>query len=221
MKNIKTLLIVALCMTAVCTYAQQLSKGVSKELAAQRKTNISNVIYDLTFNIPGNPQQKITGKNVITFDLKEKADVVLDFQGEFDGNCTVIIRKGKNKKEKRKPVIATYQNEHIIIPNKLLVAGTNRVELNFTATDKALNRHQDYMYTLFVPDNARSCFPCFDQPDLRARFVTTMKAPTGWKTMTSDPCCPLPTYLYSFVVGNFQEKIDTRDGRSRQGQTAR
>ena len=213
MKNIKTLLTAALCMVAFCAYAQQLTKGVSKELAAQRKANISNVIYDLTFHIPGNPQQKITGKNVITFDLKEKADVVLDFQGEFDGNCTVIIRKGKNKKEKRKPVIATYQNEHIIIPNKLLVPGTNRVELNFTATDKALNRHQDYMYTLFVPDNARSCFPCFDQPDLRARYLTDIKAPAGWKTMTSDPCCPLPTSLYSFVAGNFYEKIGTRDGR--------
>ena len=130
MKNIKTLLTAALCMVAFCAYAQQLTKGVSKELAAQRKANISNVIYDLTFNIPANPQQKVTGKNIITFDLKEKADVILDFQGEFNGNCTVIIRKGK--KEKRKPVIATYQNEHIIIPNKLLVAGTNRVELNFT-----------------------------------------------------------------------------------------
>ena len=211
MKNIKTLLIVALCMTAVCTYAQQLSKGVSKELAAQRKTNISNVIYDLTFNIPANQKENISGKNVITFDLKEKADVVLDFQGKFNGTCYVITKKGK--KERRKAVIATYHNEHIVIPNKLLVPGTNRVELSFTSLDKALNRHQDYMYTLFVPDNARSCFPCFDQPDLRARFVTTMKAPTGWKTMTSDPCCPLPTYLYSFVAGNFQEKIDTRDGR--------
>ena len=195
MKNIKTLLIAALCMTALCAYSQQLSKGVSKELAAQRKANISNVIYDLSFNIPANPQEKVTGKNVITFDLKEKADVVLDFQGGFDGSATVIIRKGKNKKEKRKPILCTYENEHIIIPNKLLVAGTNRVELNFTSLDKALNRHQDYMYTLFVPDNARSCFPCFDQPDLRARILTDIKAPAGWKTMTSDPCCPLPTCL--------------------------
>ena len=124
MKNIKTLLIVALCMTAVCTYAQQLSKGVSKELAAQRKTNISNVIYDLTFNIPANQKENISGKNVITFDLKEKADVVLDFQGKFNGTCYVITKKGK--KERRKAVIATYHNEHIVIPNKLLVPGTNR-----------------------------------------------------------------------------------------------
>ena len=210
MKNIKTLLLTVFCMTAFGGSAQ-LTKGVTKDLANQRKANISNVIYDLTFNIPANSQDKVTGKNVITFDLKQKADVILDFQGGFNGTCYVITKKGK--KEKRKSIVASYQNEHIIIPNKLLVEGTNRIELNFTSLDKALNRHQDYMYTLFVPDMARSCFPCFDQPDLRARFLTDIKAPTGWKTMTSDPCCPLPTYLYSFVAGNYQEKIATRDGR--------
>ena len=94
MKNIKTLVVAVLCLTAVCTYAQQLSKGVSKELAAQRKTNISNVIYDLTFNIPANQHDKVTGKNIITFDLKEKADVVLDFQGGFNGTCYLITKKG-------------------------------------------------------------------------------------------------------------------------------
>lgn len=211
MKNIKFLFTIVLSVLVLGLNAQPLSKGVSKELANQRKANISNVIYDLSFNIPANLNEKVTGKNIITFDLKEKADVVLDFQGEFNGNCYIIIKKGK--KEKRKMVPASYQNEHIIIPNKLLEAGTNKVELSFTATDNALNRKQDYMYTLFVPDRARSCFPCFDQPDLRARYLTAIKAPDGWKTMTSDPCCPLPTYLYSFVAGNFQEKTATRDGR--------
>ena len=211
MKNIKSVLIAALCMMVFCAHAQQLTKGVTKELADQRKANISNVIYDMTFTIPASPDDKVTGKSVITFDLKEKADVVLDFQGGFNGTCNIVTKKGR--KEKRKATTAIYQNEHIVIPNKLLVAGTNRVELSFTSLDKALNRHQDYMYTLFVPDNARSCFPCFDQPDLRARFVTTIKAPSGWKTMTSDGCCPLPTYLYSIVAGNFQEKTATRDGR--------
>ena len=94
-----------------------------------------------------------------------------------------------------------------------LQAGKNKIELNFTCQDKALNRNKDYVYTLFVPDLARSVFPCFDQPDLRAVFVTTLHTPSGWKTMTSDNSCQLPTYLYSFVAGNFQEKTGTRNGR--------
>jgi len=186
-----------------------LSEGVSKELADDRKAYISNVLYDLTFNIPSSMDQKVTGKNIITFDLDERKDVVLDFQGEFDGTCYYFT----GKKGKRRSFRAKYVDEHIIIPHRYLIEGTNKIEISFTCLDKALNRHADYMYTLFVPDHARSAFPCFDQPDLRARYLTKINAPKGWKTMTSDGCCPLPTYLYSFVAGNFFEKTGTRDGR--------
>ena len=57
MKNIRFLLIAALSMIVLNTHAQMLSKGVSKELADHRKANISNVVYDLTFNIPSDPNQ--------------------------------------------------------------------------------------------------------------------------------------------------------------------
>ena len=211
MKNIKILLMVALSMMVLNTHAQMLSKGVSKELADHRKANISNVIYDLSFNIPSDPGRKVTGKAVISFELKVREDVVLDFQGEFDGDCFYYYGKNMNK---RRAVPATYQNEHIIIPAKALKEGKNKIELSFTCLDKALNRHQDCMYTVFEPDMARSAFPCFCQPDLRAVFVTTLSVPSGWKTMHSDNSCQLPTYLYSFVAGNFNEKTAIRDGRT-------
>lgn len=209
MKNIKLLLTCLLSMMVLGTNAQMISKGVTKLLAENRKANIKNVLYDLSFNVPADVNQKVTGKNIITFELEEKADVVLDFQGGFDG--TFYYYAGK--KGKRRQALATYRDEHIIIPMKYMEPGKNKIELSFTALDNALNRHQDYMYTLFVPDKARSVFPCFDQPDLRARYLTKITAPSGWKTITSDGCCPLPTYLYSFVAGNFFEKTGTRDGR--------
>ena len=189
---------------------QMLSKGVPKELADHRKVNISNVVYDLTFNIPSNLSHKVTGTAIISFDLKEQEDLILDFQGEFNGTAHVYYGKKNNK---RRSFEALYKDEHIIIPMRQLQAGKNKIELNFTCQDKALNRNKDYVYTLFVPDLARSVFPCFDQPDLRAVFVTTLHTPSGWKTMTSDNSCQLPTYLYSFVAGNFQEKTGTRNGR--------
>ena len=207
MKNIRFLLLAALSLHLLSLHAQVLSKGVSKELAEHRKANISNVVYDLTFNIPANPHDDVTGKATITFNLKTQQNVVLDFQGEIDKTCYTYL------KNKRRPVEITYQDEHIIIPMKAVNEGTNKIELRFASLDKALNRNDDYMYTLFVPDMARSVFPCFDQPDLRAVFVTTLNVPSGWKTMTSDNVCQLPTYLYSFVAGKFNEKTATRDGR--------
>ena len=212
MKNIMVLLVLALCLTTQATSAQILSKGVSKELANHRKANISKIVYDLSFDIPANPHKPVTGKAVSSFDLKVPQDVVLDFQGELDGTCYVYVEKKKGKM-KRMPMEVTYRDEHIILPMEWMREGPNKVELEFIANDKALNRNEDYMYTLFVPDLARSAFPCFDQPDLRAVFVTSLNVPDGWKTMTSDNICQLPTYLYSFVAGNFQERTALRDGR--------
>ena len=203
MKNIKLLLSVTLCLMALGAYSQALEKGVSKELAEQRKANISHVSYDLTFNIPADLKSKVTGKAVISFILKDKKDVVLDFQGKLNGNVLV----GKKKRS------VSTKNEHIIVPMKFLKPGLVTLTMEFTAQDDALNRNADYMYSLFVPDHARSAFPCFDQPDLRAKFSTTLNVPQGWKTMVSDGSNPIPTYLYSFVAGNFEEKTANREGR--------
>ena len=85
MKNIKVLLFAILSMLVLSSNAQLLAIGVSQELAQHRKANISNVIYDLTFNIPANLQEKVTGKVIITFDLKYSEDIILDFQGELNG----------------------------------------------------------------------------------------------------------------------------------------
>ena len=212
MKNIMICLVLALCLTTQSANAQMLSKGVSKELADHRKANISKVVYDLSFDIPADPHEKVTGKAIISFDLKTPQDVILDFQGGFDGTCYVHVEKKKGKR-KQIPMEVTYQDEHIILPMQAMHEGTNKVELEFEALDKALNRNADYMYTLFVPDMARSVFPCFDQPDLRAVFITSLKVPTDWKVMVSGNIGQLPTYLYSFVAGNFQEKTALREGR--------
>ena len=207
MRNIMILLVLVLCLTTQDASALILTKGVSKELADYRKANISKIVYDLSFDIPANLKQKVKGKAIISFDLKAPQDVVLDFQGDFNGTCYI------HDKKRRHATKVSYRDEHIIIPMEVMHEGKNKIELHFKAQDKALNRNADYMYTLFVPDMARSVFPCFDQPDLRAVFVTTLKAPNGWKTMTSDNICQLPTYLYSFVAGKFQEKTAERDGR--------
>ena len=208
MKKVMIFFLLAMCLSTQSVKAQMLVKGVSKELAEHRKANISQVVYDLTFNIPSKPYESVKGKAIISFNLEVREDVVLDFQGQIDGTCYI-----HDENDKRHATDILYQDEHIIIPMELLTEGKNKIELPFIANDKALNRNDDYMYTLFVPDMARSVFPCFDQPDLRAVFVTTLKVPSGWKTMASDNVCQLPTYLYSFVAGKFQEKSTVRNGR--------
>lgn len=203
MKKYRLFLIFALYLIVLGLSAQVPEKGVSKELAQQRKTNISNVHYDLTFNIPADTKTPVTGKAVITFDLLQKSNVVLDFQGGFSGTCTI---NGRKKRQ------ATYKHDHILLDVKLMKEGFNIVEIDFAGVNKALNRQKDFLYTIFLPDQAHSAFPCFDQPDIRARFTTTLNVPEGWKAIFSDGTNPIPIYFYSFVAGKFEEKVTVRDG---------
>ena len=93
MKNIKILLMILLSMMVLSTHAQMLAKGVSKELADHRKVNISNVVYDLTFNIPSNLSHKVTGTAIISFELKEQEDLILDLESSTAQLTSITARR--------------------------------------------------------------------------------------------------------------------------------
>ena len=209
MKRISTLLIAAtLCLSSQTAMAIEINNGVSHELAIARTAAVSNVAYNLTFDIPASKAAPVRGKATITFDCKRmKDDLQLDFQGspsQFDGNAVV---NGKN-------MTLDWRNEHIILPRKALKRTGNSITLSFVSGDKSLNRNADYMYTLFVPDHARSVFPCFDQPDLKALFNVKLNVPEGWESMASVATERIPTYLFSFVAGKYQKQTAVRNGRT-------
>ena len=164
MKNNKVVITLLLCLAALGLRAQQLQEGVSEELAAQRRANISNVFYELTFDIPADQGTPVRGKAVITFDLLDKADVTLDFEGRYSGTCSI--------NNKKRP--AEQRQKHIVLPGKFVKPGTNTVEIDFTSLDEALSRHKDYIYTMLTPGKAATLYPCFNQPDLKGRYLTTI-----------------------------------------------
>ena len=191
--------------------------GVSLPLAQYRAKHVNNVGYELSFSIPEKREQPVTFSEVITFDYSGKEALQIDFQGKVSG-CQV------NKKTLK---AVDFRNEHIIIPRKYLRKSHNRVTITGESEDKALNRQQEYLYTLFVPDHARSAFPCFDQPDVKARYVLSLTVPEGWTAISNGACeqqpepttfrfaetKPLPTYLFSFTAGRFQRQTAVRNGR--------
>ena len=200
MKTVKGLLVLVLSLVALSVSAQ----------ADNRKGNISGILYQLTFNIPENPSEKVTGQAVITFDLRTKSDVALDFQGA-PGTVTVYkANKGKGKKASVKVV-----NDQIIIPAKMFKPGTtNKVSIDFTSQEKALSRTGNVVYTQVQADEGRALFPCFDDADMRAQYQTTINAPAGWKSVTVDMADKLAPASYLFVAGKFEEKTSNADGRN-------
>ena len=180
--------------------------GVSRELAVYRTAHISKVHYDLSFTVPIEKSSPVCFEELLMFDWSGEEDLQIDFQGDASQLGAKVLVNDKT-------VMTILKNEHIIIPAQFLVQGTNSIAITGHSGDKALNRSDDYMYTLFVPDHARSVFPCFDQPDLKAVFDLKLNIPEGWVSISNQTRKPIPTYLFSFTAGKFQIKHAILDGR--------
>jgi aminopeptidase N len=199
-------------------------KGVSIELAQYRKANISELKYELHFIIPENSESDIIGKEEIIFSLKRnRENIQIDFRESQDKISSV--------KCNGKPTSFTFENEHLIIPSDDLLNGQNSIEIEFIAGNTSLNRNEEFLYTLLVPDRARTVFPCFDQPDLKAEFSLKLDIPNNWEAAANGkmveqkefdsfkriefaPTKPIPTYLFSFAAGVFQTVTKEHNGRS-------
>lgn len=198
--------------------------GVSVELAQKRKAEITNVKYTLSFHIPEAKETPIKGEELISFFWRNKiSDLVIDFKADLSQIKHIAVN-GESVK-------FTFKQEHIILAASLFSKGQNSINISFVAGDKSLNRNNDYLYTLFVPDHARQAFPCFDQPDLKARFTLSLQVPQDWetvanskqqkesingdcKTISFQETEQIPTYLFAFVAGKFKKASCSRYRRT-------
>jgi len=193
--------------------------GVSRELARERARRITDLSYDVSLEIPELRSDPIRGVVTAIFNLNP-ADrpLVLDFRQD----PTNVRKVQANGREAAFSAVSG----HIIVESNRLQVGQNSVTVEFLAGDGSLNRRDDHLYTLFVPDRASVAVPCFDQPDLKARFRLALEIPDGWEALANGPVLedqlvedrrqisfqetrPLSTYQFAFAVGRFQ--IEERD----------
>ena len=190
-----------------------LENGVSEQLAVFRKHQISNVSYGLSFEIPNQKDQEISSSLTLDLTLSDLSQpLYLDFK-EKSLNLKSVSANGKN-------IAVVHEKGHIVIPIESLVSGKNTITISFIAGNLSLNRNDDYLYTLLVPDRASTLFPCFDQPDIKATYKLSMTVPKEWKVLagadvtakvekgdstsyTFGESDKMSTYLFSFVAGKF------------------
>jgi aminopeptidase N len=124
--------------------------------------------------------------------------------------------------------------ERDIAPGRITLrdlAETNILEVSATCayerTGVGLHRFVDpadgevYLHTQFEPFDAHRVYACFDQPDLKAPFALTVRAPKAWEVVSNSavdaceesgdtrvwqfaPTLPLSTYLTAVVAGPFR-----------------
>ena len=196
--------------------APRLEPGVSQELARWRARQLSALRYALELRLDAR-KAIASGQLELSFTLARRADVMLDWRG---APVRALRVNGK-------ALQARHAKEHLVIPRAALKAGANRVALQFqtpvAVAGRALTLYRDredgsqYLYSLFVPADASSVFPCFDQPDLKARFRLSLEMPVAWRAVSNAPALeeapgrarfaetePIPTYLFAFAAGPFE-----------------
>ena len=142
------------------------SPGVSWELAQHRSKTISNLEYDITLNVPETVDNPILGLETIRFNLSDiSQNVVLDFRQPEEYIHNVKINGSSSN--------YLAENQHIIIDGSFFNLGKNQIDIEFRVGDMSLNRNDEFLYTLFVPDRAATAIPCFDQPNLKGRYTLT------------------------------------------------
>ncbi|MFT4823735.1 MAG: aminopeptidase N [Halioglobus sp.] len=198
--------------------------GVSWDLAQHRSKTLSKIHYRLRFEIPEDSREDIDALLQLSFHLNSiGAPLQLDFTGPANSISKVVCNGIASAFE--------VHNQHIVIPESVLRIGGNNIEIVFFAGQSSLNRNSDFLYTLFVPDRARTAFPLFDQPDLKAKYDLTLVVPLQWTALSNAPLLSVShedgtaryqfsttdltsSYLFSFVAGKFKTVTRTRQGRS-------
>ncbi|MET8861063.1 aminopeptidase N [Streptomyces sp. NPDC004579] len=130
-----------------------------------------------------------------------------------------------------------FEDSRIALPG--LLEGRNVVRVvadcAYTNTGEGLHRFVDpvdqqaYLYTQFEVPDARRVFASFEQPDLKATFQFTVKAPTGWTVISNSPTPepkddvwvfePTPrisTYITALIVGPYHSvhSVYEKDGQT-------
>ena len=195
--------------------------GISKELAAYRSGQLSDIQYGLEFLIPEKKDEPILSKLILDLSISDlQHPLIMDFNAAEDKVLEVFVNGD--------PAPITHKQEHLIIPMEFLKKGQNQLKIEFFAGDMSLNRNDDFLYTLLVPDRASTLFPCFDQSDLKANYALKISAPKDWQVLAGAPLIKktengaftlhefgrsdlMSTYLFSFVAGKF-EKVGTQEG---------
>jgi aminopeptidase N len=130
-----------------------------------------------------------------------------------------------------------FADSRIALPGLLQGRNILRVvaDCTYTNTGEGLHRFVDpvddqaYLYTQFEVPDARRVFASFEQPDLKATFQFTVRAPEGWTVISNSPTPepqdnvwvfePTPrisSYITALIVGPYHSvhSVYEKDGQS-------
>lgn len=194
-----------------------LDVGIPLTMAEYRKQQVSDVVYGLSLDIPADKNVPISSRLQLDLEIHDLSQpLYLDFNAD-----PALLKDLKVNGAAQEMV---HQKEHIVI-SEGLKKGSNTIDILFDAGEQSLNRNEDFLYTLLVPERASTLFPCFDQPNIKANYVLDVTAPKDWEVLSGAPLekrmeqgtkvqyqfaksDPMSTYLFSVVAGKFDSSTE-------------
>jgi aminopeptidase N len=164
--------------------------NLTKSEASDRAALIPSASYDITWDFTG-PGDTFRTSATVRFGAREGASTFLDCVG-------ASIASLRLNGIALDPVSAATDGR--IELTDLVAHNTVKIEADFAyRTDgQGVHRFVDpedgevYLYSQFAAADARSSFPCFDQPDIKAPFSIEVLAPAHWVVVSNSPT-PEPT----------------------------
>ncbi|MFH8814235.1 aminopeptidase N [Streptomyces sp. NPDC017862] len=204
--------------------------NLTREEAQERARLLTVDAYEIDLDLSG-AQEGGTYRSVTTvrFDSAEAgAETFIDLVAPAVHD---VVLNGKAL-----DVASVFRDSRIALAH--LVAGANELKVVadclYTNTGEGLHRFVDpvdeqaYLYTQFEVPDARRVFASFEQPDLKASFRFTVKAPAGWTVISNSPTPepvddvwsfePTPrisTYVTALIAGPYHAVHSTyeKDGQ--------
>ncbi|MEU9010913.1 aminopeptidase N [Streptomyces sp. NPDC048479] len=210
--------------------------NLTREEAQQRARLLTVDSYEIDLDL-SSAQEDGTFRSVTTVRFESAEDGAETFIDLVAPAVHQVVLNGKAL-----DVAAVFRDSRIALPH--LYAGPNELtvvaDCGYTNTGEGLHRfvdpvdQQTYLYTQFEVPDARRVFASFEQPDLKATFQFTVKAPEGWTVVSNSPLQqaegaepkdsvwrfePTPrisTYITALIVGPYHSVHSSyeKDGQS-------
>jgi aminopeptidase N len=205
--------------------------NLTREEAQQRAKLLTVDSYEIELDLSG-AQEGDTFPSVTTV----RFDVAENGAESFIDLVAPSVREVTLNGDSLDPA-EVFRDSRITLPGLLQGRNVLRVvaDCAYTNTGEGLHKFVDpvdsqaYLYTQFEVPDARRVFASFEQPDLKATFRFTVRAPEGWTVISNSPTpepkdnvwafAPTPrisTYITALIVGPYHSvhSVYEKDGRS-------
>ncbi|KUH36477.1 MULTISPECIES: aminopeptidase N [Streptomyces] len=201
--------------------------NLTREEAQRRAALLTVDAYEIDLDLSG-AQEGGTYRSVTSVRFESAEDDAQTFIDLVAPAVHEVVLNGRHL-----DVASVFRDSRITL--KHLRRGTNELRVvadcAYTNTGEGLHRFVDpvddqaYLYTQFEVPDARRVFASFEQPDLKATFRFTVKAPAGWTVISNSPTPepqddvwafePTPrmsTYVTALIVGPYHAVHSTYEG---------